>query len=105
MRRREAVLCIHPGEVLKEEFLVPHRVSASRLAAAVGVPPSRIYGILHGRRSITAELAILLAHAFQTTPEFWMALQAHYDLQIAKSGSPIRRAEKLAMSHHSASRR
>ena len=73
MRRREAMLRIHPGEVLKEEFLVPHRVSASRLAAAVGVPSSRIYGILHGRRDITAELAILLAHAFQTTPEFgWL---------------------------------
>ncbi|HBO42643.1 MAG TPA: addiction module antidote protein, HigA family [Planctomycetaceae bacterium] len=76
---------IHPGEILKEEFLVPYGLSANRLALAIGVAPNRITGIVNGMRGITGETAILLARAFRTTPEFWINLQAHYDLELARA--------------------
>jgi addiction module HigA family antidote len=76
---------IHPGEILKEEFLVPYGLSANRLALAIGVAPNRITAIINGTRAITGETAILLAGAFHTTPEFWINLQAHYELERARS--------------------
>jgi addiction module HigA family antidote len=90
---------IHPGEVLKEEFLVPLGISVNRLATSLGVPASRVYAILNGNRGVTAELAILLARVFQTTPEFWINLQTHHDLNVAKHSIPgarMRRAARLA---------
>lgn len=90
---------IHPGEVLKEEFLVPHGLSANRLALAIGVAPNRITGIINGRRGITGETAILLARAFDTTPEFWLNLQAHHDLERARlqvTEERVRGAEGLS---------
>lgn len=90
---------IHPGEILKEEFLIPLGISANRLALSLDVPANRISGIVNGERAITADTAILLGKAFNTTPEFWINLQAHYDLELAKakaSGHRIYRAEKLA---------
>ncbi|HWA45594.1 MAG TPA: HigA family addiction module antitoxin [Hypericibacter adhaerens] len=90
---------IHPGEILKEEFLVPLGISANRLAVSLDLPANRISSIINGERSITAETAILLGRAFRTTPEFWMNLQAHHDLEIAKdevSTARIERADKLA---------
>src|SRR5689334_21245513 len=90
---------IHPGEILKEEFLVPLGVSANRLALSLGVPANRIAGIINGERAITSDTVILLGKAFNTTPEFWINLQAHYDLELAKvqaSRERIRRAEKFA---------
>ena len=79
---------IHPGEILVEEFLKPHEISANRIAA-----------IVKGERGITGETAILLAHAFRTSPEFWLNLQAHYELELAKasvSADRVSRADKLA---------
>ena len=95
----DADLLIHPGEVLKEEFLEPYGLSANRLAKAIGVPTNRITAIIHGERGITGETAILLAHAFGTTPEFWLKLQARYELDLANSrvsGDSIQGADALA---------
>lgn len=90
---------IHPGEILKEEFLVPLGISANRLAMSLDVPANRISSIINGERAVTADTAILLGKAFNTTPEFWMNIQAHYDLEMAKakvSDARVQRAEKFA---------
>jgi antitoxin HigA-1 len=75
---------IHPGDVLREEFLEPLGMTAYRLSKEIGVPQTRISEILHGRRSITADTALRLAKHFQTTPHFWMNLQTAYDLEEAE---------------------
>ena len=75
---------IHPGEVLLEEFLVPMGLSQNRIARAIGVPPRRINEIVHGKRSITADTALRLARYFGTCEQFWMGLQADYDLEEAR---------------------
>lgn len=74
---------IHPGEILKMEFLDELNLSAYALAKALHVPTNRMTGIVNGERSITAETALRLARFFGTTPEFWLNLQTHYDLTIA----------------------
>lgn len=73
---------IHPGEVLLEEFLLPLHLSQYRIAKDIGVAPRRINEIVHGTRAITANTALRLARYFGTTPEFWLNLQAHYDLEV-----------------------
>ena len=72
---------IHPGEILKEEFLVPMNISAYRLAKEVNIPQTRISEIIHGNRSITADTAIRFSKFFGTTAEFWLNLQNLYDLE------------------------
>ncbi len=69
-----------PGEMLLEEFLKPLGVTQVEIASRMGVPVQRVNTIVNGKRGITAETAILLAEALDTTPEFWMGLQADYDL-------------------------
>lgn len=71
---------IHPGEVLKEEFLEPLGVSAYRLAQELGIPHTRVHEILHGRRSVSPDTAARLARYFQTSEMFWLNLQANHDL-------------------------
>lgn len=61
----------------------PHGLSANRLGALVGVPPNRISDIVRGRRSVTADTALRLSRAFGTSPEFWLNLQTHFDLELA----------------------
>lgn len=73
---------VHPGEVLREEFLTPLGLSQHRLALDIGVDPRRINEIVAGRRSVTANTALRLARYFKTTPEFWLGLQAQYDLDV-----------------------
>ena len=73
---------IHPGEVLLEEFLKPLALSQSRLALDIGVHPRRINEIVLGKRSITADTALRLARYFGNSPQFWLGLQADYDLDI-----------------------
>lgn len=73
----------HPGEMLKEEFLAPLGLSATALAAELGVPANRITEMVAGRRSMTADTALRLAQRFGTTPEFWMNLQVMHDLSRA----------------------
>ena len=75
---------VHPGEVLKEDFLKPMGMSQNALARAIGVPPIRISQIVRGKRAITPETALRLARYFGTSPEFWLGMQAHYDLEIAR---------------------
>ena len=75
---------IHPGEILNEDFLAPLGVSQYRLALAVAVPPRRINEIVHGKRAISADTALRLARFFGTTPDFWINLQAQYDVRQAE---------------------
>jgi addiction module HigA family antidote len=86
-----AVLAIHPGEHLGEE-LKELGISASSLARQLHVPPNRITEILNGRRAISGDTALRLAHFFGTTPEFWLNLQSLYEIRLAqrKSGKSIR---------------
>jgi addiction module HigA family antidote len=78
---------IHPGEVLLEEFLQPLDISQNRLARAMGVPPRRINEIVHGKRAVTADTALRLARALGTSEQFWMGLQADYDLEEARKAA------------------
>ncbi|HTW15835.1 MAG TPA: HigA family addiction module antitoxin [Nocardioides sp.] len=75
---------IHPGEVLMEDFIAGFGITQNKLAVAIGVPPRRINEIVHGKRRVTADTALRLARYFGTTPEFWMNLQAHYDLRMER---------------------
>ncbi len=75
---------VTPGEVLKEEFLVEYGLSQARLAKAIGISPNRIAEIVNNRRRITADTAVRLALYFGNSPEFWVNLQAHYDLKMAR---------------------
>lgn len=75
---------IHPGEVLREEFLSPMRISQNVLARSIAVTPRRINGIVLGKRTVTADTARRLAHYFRTSEQFWMALQASFDLEEAQ---------------------
>jgi addiction module HigA family antidote len=75
---------IHPGEILLEEFLKPLGMSMNQLAIQLRVPASRINAIVDGERSISADTALRLGHYFGISPEFWINLQATYDLRIAR---------------------
>lgn len=75
---------IHPGEVLLEEFLNPMGLSQNAIAREMGVPPRRINEIVLGKRGISADTAIRLARRFKTSEQFWMSLQAEYDLEEAR---------------------
>ena len=73
---------VHPGEVLSEEFLKPMGLSQNRVALSIGVPARRINEIVLGKRGITADTALRLARFFGTSAEFWLGLQAQYDLDV-----------------------
>jgi addiction module HigA family antidote len=75
---------IHPGEILREEYLGPMNMSANAFAHAIGVPANRVSGILAGARGVTADTALRLARAFSTSPEFWLNMQQSYDLRLAE---------------------
>ncbi|GLQ27216.1 HigA family addiction module antitoxin [Sulfitobacter pacificus] len=83
---------IHPGEILSEEFLAPHGLSATAFAKRLGVPANRITRIIAGTSSVTADTALLLAAAFDVSPEFWLNLQTTYDLDRARRDNAL--AEK-----------
>jgi addiction module HigA family antidote len=74
----------HPGEVLREDFLKPLDLSQYALAKAIGVPQIRISEIVNGKRAITPDSALRLARYFGTSAEFWMGMQATYDLEMAR---------------------
>ena len=75
---------IHPGEILREEFMVPLALSQNALARALNVPPRRINEIVMEKRGITADTALRLARCLRTTAEFWTGLQADYELRLAR---------------------
>ena len=77
---------IHPGEILREEFMKPLNISQNALAIAIRVPVTRIGEIVNEKRRITADTALRLGVFFNTTSEFWMNLQSNYDLQTALIG-------------------
>jgi addiction module HigA family antidote len=89
---------IHPGEILKEEFLTPLGMSGNALATALRVPANRVNGIINQKRGVTAETALRLARYFGTTPQFWLNLQTAYELRVAeqRDGSRVRREVKPA---------
>jgi addiction module HigA family antidote len=86
----------HPGETIKEEYLVPLGMSVNALAKALGIGAGRLSEIVRARRGVTADTALRLARYFGTTPELWINLQAFYDLRMAerKSGRSIARQVK-----------
>lgn len=75
---------VHPGEVLREEFLLPMGLSQNRVAIDIGVPARRINEIVLEKRRITADTALRLGKFFGNTPQFWLGLQADYDLELAE---------------------
>ncbi len=83
---------IHPGEILREEFLAPLEMSAHALAMELKVPAPRINDIVNERRAITPDTALRLSRYFGTTAQFWLNLQTSYDLKIAEKavGSKIK---------------
>jgi addiction module HigA family antidote len=90
---------IHPGEILKMEFLDELGLTAYALAKALAVPPNRVTAIVNGERAITADSALRLSRFFGTTAEFWLNLQLHYDLEVtsrAESGKINREVKTLA---------
>jgi addiction module HigA family antidote len=82
---------IHPGEILKEEFLIPLEISAYRLAKETFIPQTRISEIIKGNRRITADTALRLSKFFDTTAKFWLGLQDDYDIEEEK----IEKAKEL----------
>ncbi|MCC5849394.1 MAG: HigA family addiction module antidote protein [Verrucomicrobia bacterium] len=80
MSNKKDMVPIHPGEVLLEEFLKPMGISKYRIAKDISVPPRRINEIVHGKRCITADTALRLGRFFGVSPQFWLNLQAHFDL-------------------------
>lgn len=83
---------IHPGEILKEGFLEPHKLSQNALAQAIHVSARRINEIVNAKRAITADTALRLSLFFGTTPDFWMNLQSRFDLETTKD----KKMEKIA---------
>ena len=75
---------IHPGEILREEYMLPLGLSANALARALGVTPARINDIVRGRRAVTADTALRLARYFGTDARSWMNLQSIHDLRVAE---------------------
>lgn len=106
LAKRETIVGpIHPGEILKEEFLDPMGMSQAHLAEKAGIAAMRISEIIRGRRGITADTALGLAEAFGTSPEFWLQLQMRYDLDRArlnraKGGKPRKAREFISAEPH-----
>lgn len=87
----------HPGEILREEYLVPYGMSGNALALELHVPANRITEILNGKRAVTADTALRLARYFDTTPGFWLNLQSNHDLSKAQaeSGQKVEREVRV----------
>jgi addiction module HigA family antidote len=89
---------IHPGEVLKEEFLKPLNISAYRLCMDINVPQTRISEIIKGKRSITADTALRLSRYFSNSANFWLGLQNDFDIEeeMIQKGSEIKLIKKYS---------
>lgn len=86
---------VTPGEILKEEFMEPHGISANRLARDIDVPANRISEIVAGRRAITADTALRLGAYFGIEPQFWLNLQNTHDLRVAARTTGAIIAERI----------
>ena len=82
---RTELLPVHPGEILREEYLVPLGISINRLSRDLHVPPNRISEVVNHKRGITTDTALRLARYFATTPQFWLNLQVLYELEVSRS--------------------
>ena len=87
---------VHPGEILREEFMTPLGLSMNRVAIDLRVPLTRVADIVHERRGITTDTALRLARYFKTAPTFWLNLQTRYDLEIMEG----RAADRIARDVH-----
>jgi antitoxin HigA-1 len=92
MKKRQAP--VHPGEILLEEFLKPLGISQNRLGRDLNIPPQRVNDIVRGLRAVTVDTALRLARYFKTTPQFWLNLQAHYDLEMAQESRLVERVNR-----------
>ncbi len=88
---------IHPGQILKDEFLEAYCVSATSFAGRLGVPANRITRIIAGNSRITADTAMLFSAALGTTAEFWLNLQTQYDLEVARGNADTQRRVKSVL--------
>lgn len=86
----------HPGEVLREEFMVPYGLSANALAKRIDVPANRISELVAGRRAITADTALRLERLFGSSASFWLRLQSAYDESVARTGHDYSSIEKYS---------
>ena len=75
---------VHPGEILREEFMLPMGLTSYRIAKDIGVPLPRIHDIVNEKRGISADTALRLGRYFGTTPDVWLSIQARYDLDVAE---------------------
>src|SRR5438876_8634363 len=91
---KNAFAPVTPGEMLKEEFLAEYGLSGNQLAKAIGVSPNRIADIITNRRRITADTALRLSLYFGNSPEFWLNLQTHYDLKVARKNLTAKAAAR-----------
>jgi addiction module HigA family antidote len=108
MNPKKKVALVHPGETLLEEFMKPLGLSQTRLGRDLGVSPRRLNEIVHGKRGVTADTALRLSRYFGTSAEFWLGLQADYDLDVAsdllsdriarevKAYSPVSEAQEIS---------
>jgi antitoxin HigA-1 len=94
--RHRGVALTHPGQILRKDFLEPYGISQYRLAKDTAVPPRRINEIVNGTRSISADTALRLSLYFATTPQLWLNVQSHYDIEAlrARAGDQIARDVK-----------
>jgi addiction module HigA family antidote len=91
MRGRKIKLApVHPGEILREEFLIPLGLSRNALARALRVPVNHISNLVNEKRGISATMALRLARYFKTSPELWLGLQQDYELDVARDKSAAR---------------
>src|SRR5271170_6725801 len=95
-KRTDRIPFPHPGETIREDFLKPLGISVNKLALELRVPATRMTEIVHGRRGITADTALRLGRYFNTTPKFWLNLQASYDLAVASEA----RSEEIQRTVH-----
>jgi len=99
-RRKKLLPPIHPGEILREDYLKPLGLSMNRLALDLRVPVTRISEIAHERRGITTETALRLARYFKTSARYWLNLQAAYDLEVAEDQLATKIDQEVRPSDH-----
>jgi antitoxin HigA-1 len=89
-KRKDRLDRVHPGDVLREDFMKPLDLSAYAVAKAVGATPIAISQIIRRKRAVSAEMALKLGRLFSVSPELWMGIQADYDLELARDRSESR---------------
>jgi addiction module HigA family antidote len=87
--RKTKLAPVHPGEILREDFMAPLRLSINALARALRVPVSHVSGIVNEKRGISAKMALRLARYFSTSPELWLGLQQDYELDLARDTAAV----------------